>query len=209
MDVGELLINKPQGKDRATVVLAHGAGAPMDHPSLTAVAEALAANGLRVVRFEFPYMQRRRTHGARRGPDPPAVLLDTWRAVIEKLGGGAGLVIGGKSMGGRIASMVADQARARGLVCLGYPFHPPGKPKQLRTAHLAGLRTPALIVQGERDSFGSREEVEGYTLSKSIRIEWIPGADHSLKSPKKSGRTEKQNLAQAVSALTAFILGLP
>jgi hypothetical protein len=105
--------------------------------------------------------------------------------------------------------MVADQARARGLVCLGYPFHPPGKPAQLRTAHLAGLRTPALIVQGERDPFGTREEVATYKLSKSIRIEWIPDADHSLKSPKKSGRTEKQNLAQAVSALTTFILELP
>ncbi|MGH9778670.1 MAG: alpha/beta family hydrolase [Candidatus Acidiferrales bacterium] len=209
MDVGELLINKPQGKERATVVLAHGAGAPMDHPSLTAVAEALAENGLRLVRFEFPYMQRRRTEGVRRGPDPPAVLLETWRAVVEKLDGGAGLVIGGKSLGGRIASMIADEAGARGLVCLGYPFHPPGKPRQLRTAHLAGLRTPALIVQGERDPFGSREEVEGYKLSAAIRIEWIPGADHSLKSPKKSGRTENENLAQAVSALTAFVLALP
>jgi hypothetical protein len=208
MDVGELLINQPKGQERATVVLAHGAGALMDHPSLTAVAEALAENGLRVVRFEFPYMQRRRTHGARAGPDPPAVLLATWRTVIEEFGGGAGLVIGGKSMGGRIASMVADEAGARGLVCLGYPFHPPGKPKQLRTAHLAALRTPALIVQGERDPFGSRAEVEGYQLSNSIRIEWIPDADHSLKSPKKSGRSDKQNLAQAVSALTTFILSL-
>lgn len=191
------------------MVLAHGAGAPMDHPSLNVIAEALAASGLRVVRFEFPYMRRRRTHGTRGGPDAPAVLLDTWRAVIEKLGGGPALVIGGKSMGGRIASMVADEAGARGLVCLGYPFHPPGKPKQLRTAHLADLRTPALIVQGERDPFGTREEVQGYQLSSAIRIEWIPDADHSLKSPKKSGRTEKQNLAQAVSALTDFILGLP
>lgn len=208
MDVGELLINKARDKERATVVLAHGAGAPMDHPSFNVVAEALADNGFRVVRFEFPYMRRRRTHGVRRGPDPPAVLLETWQAVIEKLGGGAGLVIGGKSMGGRIASMIADEAGVRGLVCLGYPFHPPGKPVQLRTAYLGELRTPALIVQGERDPFGTREEVEGYTLSKSIRIEWILGADHSLKSPKKSGRTEKQNLAQAVSALTDFILKL-
>jgi hypothetical protein len=209
MAIGELLINQPKGKERATMVLAHGAGAPMDHPSLNVVAEALAASGLRVVRFEFPYMRRRRTEGLRRGPDPPAVLLETWRAVIEKLGGGAGLVIGGKSLGGRIASMVADEAGARGLVCLGYPFHPPGKPKQLRTAHLAALRTPALIVQGERDPFGTREEVESYELSKAIRIEWIPDADHSLKSPKKSGRTQKQNLAHAVAAAASFILALP
>ncbi len=209
MDIGELLINTPKGKERATLVLAHGAGAPMNHPSLTAVAEALAANGLRVVRFEFPYMRRRRTHGIRKGPDAPAVLQETWLAVIQELGGAEGLFIGGKSMGGRIASMIADQAGVRGLVCLGYPFHPPGKPAQLRTAHLAGLRTPALIVQGERDPFGSRQEVEGYKLSKSIRIEWIPDGDHSLKSRKKSGRTDKQNLAQAVAAVTDFVLALP
>lgn len=208
MDVGGLLINKPRDKERATVVLAHGAGAPMDHPSLNVIAEALAENGVRVVRFEFPYMHRRRTHGTRGGPDTPAVLLDTWRAVIEKLGGGPALVIGGKSMGGRIASMVADEAGARGLVCLGYPFHPPGKPKQLRTAHLADLRTPALIVQGERDTFGSHEEVETYQLSKVIRVEWIPDGDHSLKARKSSGRTDKQNLAQAVSAVTDFVLKL-
>lgn len=208
MDVGELLINKAKGKERATLVLAHGAGAPMDHPSLTAVAEALAANGLRVVRFEFPYMQRRRTLGVRKGPDAPAVLQETWLAVIQELGGAAKLFIGGKSMGGRIASLIADQAGVRGLVCLGYPFHPPGKPTQLRTAHLAGLRTPALIVQGERDPFGSREEVETYKLSKSIRIEWILDGDHSLKSRKSSGRTDQQNLAQAVVAVTDFVLSL-
>ena len=209
MDVGELLINKAKGKERATLVLAHGAGAPMDHPSLTAVAEALAANGLRVVRFEFPYMRRRRTHGIRKGPDAPAVLQETWLAVIQELGGAEGLFIGGKSMGGRIASMIADQSGVRGLVCLGYPFHPPGKPVQLRTAHLAGLRTPALIVQGERDAFGSRQEVESYKLSNSIRIEWIPDGDHSLKSRKSSGRTDQQNLAQVAAAVTDFVLRLP
>ncbi len=208
MDVGELLINKPRGAERATLVLAHGAGAPMDHPSLNVVAEALAGNGLRVVRFEFPYMRQRRARGIRKGPDAPAALLETWQAVIHQLGGGAGLFIGGKSMGGRIASMIADEAGVRGLVCLGYPFHPPGKPAQLRTAHLAGLRTPTLIVQGERDPFGSREEVESYQLSGAIRIEWIEDGDHSLKSRQKSGRTEKQNLAQAVSAVTEFVLAL-
>ncbi|HXE74897.1 MAG TPA: alpha/beta family hydrolase [Candidatus Xenobia bacterium] len=208
MDVGELLVSQPKGKERATLVLAHGAGAPMDHPWLTDVAEALAANGLRVVRFEFPYMRLRRERGIRPGPDAPAVLQDTWLAVIHELGGGAGLVIGGKSLGGRIASMIADEAGARGLVCLGYPFHPPGKPGQLRTAHLAELRTPALIVQGERDPFGTREEVETYRLSESVRIEWIPDGDHSLKPRKSSGRSEKQNLAQGVAAVTEFVLSL-
>jgi predicted alpha/beta-hydrolase family hydrolase len=203
MDAGELLTNDPRGAPRATLVLATGAGGPMRSAFLKFFAEQLAASGIRVVRFEFPYMRARR-----RTPDPPDVLKAAWRAVIDSLGGGPQLVIGGKSMGGRIASMIADECGARGLVCLGYPFHPPGKPQQLRTAHLADLRTPALIVQGERDTFGTREDVAGYTLSKSIRVEWIPAGDHSFKPPKSSGRTEQENLALAVSLVSNFILHL-
>ena len=108
-------------------------------------------------------------------------------------------------MGGRIASMVADEAGARGLLCLGYPFHPPGKPEQLRTAHLADLRTPALIVQGERDPFGTRKDVAGYTLSPSIRIVWIEAGDHSFKPPARSGSTEAGNLEKAIAASADFL----
>jgi predicted alpha/beta-hydrolase family hydrolase len=201
MDTGELLTNQPRGAARATLVLATGAGGPMRSAFLKFFAEQLAESGIRVVRFEFPYMRARR-----RTPDPPEVLKGAWREVIEKLGSGPQLVIGGKSMGGRIASMVADECGVRGLVCLGYPFHPPNRPAQLRTAHLAGLRTPTLIMQGERDSFGTPADVAGYTLSKSIRIEWIPDGDHSFKPQKKSGRTEQQNLALAVSLVSEFIL---
>lgn len=203
MDTGELLTNEPRGTPRAALVLATGAGGPMRSAFLKFFAEQLAESRIRVVRFEFPYMRARR-----RTPDPPEVLKAAWRAVIEALGGGPQLVIGGKSMGGRIASMIADDCAVRGLVCLGYPFHPPNRPQQLRTAHLAGLRTPALIVQGERDTFGTPADVAGYTLSKSIRIEWIPGGDHSFKPPKKSGRTEQENLALAVSLVSDFILHL-
>src|SRR6202035_3499837 len=154
----------------ATIVLAHGAGAPMDSASLTAIATGLAARGLRVARFEFPYMRERRLSGARRGPDRQPVLVQSWRDAIDALGGGPRLVIGGRSLGGRIASYVADDFQARGLVCLGYPFHPPGDPGRLRTAHLAGLKTPTLIVQGTRDPFGGTDEVAGYQLSPSIRV---------------------------------------
>ena len=121
-------------------------------------AEGLAAHGYRVARFEFPYMAARGRDGGRRPPDRPNVLLDAWQSVIDRLGPER-LVIGGKSLGGRMASMIADAAGVRGLVCLGYPFHPPGQPEKLRIAHLHALRTPALILQGTRDSFGARDEV--------------------------------------------------
>src|SRR5215469_5125358 len=157
----------------STLVLAHGAGAPMDSPFMATIAQALAGGDLRVVRFEFPYMRARREHRGRGAPDREPVLLDAWREVIKALGGGRQLIIGGKSLGGRIASMVADEAQARGLVCLGYPFHPPGKAPGARLQHLKGLRTPTLIVQGTRDRFGARYEVEQHTLSPQIRMTWI------------------------------------
>ena len=186
------------------IALTHGAGAPVDDPFLEAITRELVARGLRVARFEFPYMAARRRDGRRRPPDRQPVLLDTWRAAVAALGGGAGLVIGGKSMGGRMASLVADEVGARGLVCLGYPFHPPGKPEQLRTAHLERLRTPALIVQGTRDPFGGRDEVAGYRLAPAIRLHWIEDGEHSLVPRKGSGRTRAENLAAAAEAVASF-----
>ena len=189
---------------QTTIVLAHGAGAGMDSASLEAFATGLAAEGFRVVRFEFPYMQRRRDTGKRGGPDRPAVLMETWRRVIATVGDGR-LVIGGKSMGGRIASMLADDVDAHGLVCLGYPFHPPGKPEKLRTKHLRDLNTPTLIVQGERDPFGNRAEVATYDLSSNINLHWLDDGDHSFKPRKASGRTEQQNWDEAIEAIVRFV----
>ncbi len=203
----DLLDDGPPGAP-VSVVLAHGAGAPMDSPFMAAVASGLAQQGLRVLRFEFPYMRARRDGGHRTRPDPEPVLRQTWQAVIARLGGGGGLVIGGKSLGGRIASLVADEAGARGLVCLGYPFHPPGQPARLRTAHLETLRTPTLVVQGTRDPFGPREQVLDYRLSPPIRIAWIEEGDHSFRPPARSGRTEAQNLAQAITRVAEFIATL-
>ena len=107
-----------------------------------------------------------------------------------------------------MASMVADELRVRGLVCLGYPFHPPGQPQKLRTAHLANLETPALMVQGERDPFGSRQEVETYPLSKTIRMAWIRDGDHSFKPRAASGVTESQNINAAVQLIAEFLHNL-
>jgi predicted alpha/beta-hydrolase family hydrolase len=176
----------------------------MDTPFLEAMARELAARGHRVVRFEFPYMARRRETGQKSAPDRPAVLEETWRAVIEHLGAD-NLVIGGKSMGGRIASMVADASEVAALVCLGYPFHPVGKPDQLRVDHLRALRTAALFCQGTRDPFGTQAEVSQYELSPSIEFCWLDDGDHSFKPRKKSGRSAEQNLQQAVAAISDFL----
>jgi hypothetical protein len=202
----DLLYNGPE--DGPVLALAHGAGAPMDSASMEAVARGLGERGVRVARFEFPYMRSRREGGRRRPPDREPVLRQTWLDVIAELGGGKDLVIGGKSMGGRFASMVADEAGARGLVCLGYPFHPPGKPRQLRVAHLENLRTPALIVQGTRDPFGTRDEVPGYRLSPGIRLFWSEDGDHSFKPRASTGRTEAGNVAEAVEEVARFVHGL-
>lgn len=173
-----------------TVLLAHGAGAPMDSASMDAVAAALAAEGMRVARFEFAYMAARRTGDGRRPPPKAEKVMPEYIEAVDALGPTNGpLVIGGRSMGGRVASMVADALfdakRIAGLLCLGYPFHPPAKPEQLRTAHLVGLRTPALIVQGTRDAFGTRDEVTGFELSPQIELLWLEDGDHDLK-PRKS-----------------------
>ena len=196
------------GPDDATltVALAHGAGAAMDSPFMNAFAEGLGSTGFRVARFEFPYMQRRRAEGTRRPPDRPPVLIEAWRAVIAELTGSGKLVIGGKSMGGRMASMIADDVDARGLVCLCYPFHAPGKtalPERL--GHMATIKTPTFIVQGTRDALGNQSEVGDYPLSDSINIHWSEDGDHSLKPRIASGRTEAQNIHESIAAVGAFL----
>ncbi len=197
-----LLTNGPADSP-VTFILAHGAGAGMDHEFMTAFAEGLADAGLRVVRFEFPYMALRRRTGKRRPPNREPVLRETWHTVINALDAET-LIIGGKSMGGRIASLIADEVQPAALVCLGYPFHPTGKPDRLRTEHLAEIKTPTLILQGERDALGNREEVAGYQLSESIKIHWLPDGDHSLRPRKKSGRTQQENREEAIAAIVDF-----
>jgi predicted alpha/beta-hydrolase family hydrolase len=193
---------------RDTFLFAHGAGAPMDSTFMARVARALAERGIRVVRFEFPYMARRREGGSRGAPDREPVLRARWLEMVERFGGGARVSVGGKSLGGRIASMIADEAHVRGLVCFGYPFHPPGDRERLRTKHLETLATPALILQGTRDPFGTPEDVAGYRLSPSIRVEWLEGGDHSFKPPAKSGTTEAQNVDRAIEAAASFLRNL-
>ena len=201
-----LLIDGPTTAG-TTIALAHGAGAPMDSGFMVAMASGLAAKGLRVARFEFPYMQERH-FGRQRPPDRMPVLQACYRAVVAELGGAQNLVLSGKSLGGRVASMIADEVGALGLLCLGYPFHPPGKPAQVRTAHLGALRTRTLIVQGSRDPFGTREEIGTYPLSPAIRVHYIEDGDHSFAPRKKSGKSEEEAIEEAIDAAVEFVEGL-
>jgi predicted alpha/beta-hydrolase family hydrolase len=201
-----ILVDGPKAAAK-TFLFAHSAGGPMDSPFMQRVAEGVATSGVRVIRFEFPYMQRRQETGKGGAPDPPRVLMQSFHDAIEQAAGGSRLVIGGKSMGGRIASMVADDAKVLGVVCLGYPFHPPSKPEKTRTKHMENLRTPTLILQGTRDSFGLPEEISAYKLSRAIRIEWIEDGDHSFKPRARSGRTEADNVGAAVALVAEFIAG--
>ena len=159
----KILFDGPEDSE-LTVVLAHGAGVGMNAPFMSVFAEGIASAGHRVARFEFPYMQRQRAEGKRFPPNPAAVLIERYLAVVGALGGGSGLVIGGKSLGCRIATLIANQVGARGVVCLGYPFHPPGKPDNVRIEYLQNITAPTLILQGAEDPFGSPDEVAGYGL---------------------------------------------
>ena len=207
-DAAPLLRDGPASSDaKLSLVLAHSAGAPMDTPFMNEAAARIGATGVHVVRFEFPYMHARRS-GQRRPPDRMPMLQSCYRSVVAQLGDPARVAIGGRSLGGRVASMLADELHVAGLLCFGYPFHPPDKPAQLRTAHLAELRTKTLIVQGTRDEFGSPEEIASYTLSPAIAIHYIEDGDHSLVVRKKSGRTAAQAVDEALGAAIEFLSAL-
>lgn len=195
------------GEASATLILAHGAGAPMDSDWMNDMAGRLAGLGVNVLRFEFPYMAQRRVDGVKRPPNPAGKLQECWRevfAVVRRHVAGP-LAIGGKSMGGRMASLVADESGVDALVCLGYPFYAVGKPEKPRVEHLASLRTRALIVQGERDALGNREAVEGYSLAPGIEVFWLVAGDHDLKPLKASGFAHSDHLAGAAQKVAEFL----
>lgn len=206
----QIVADRPSGEIFASLILAHGAGAPMDSPFMQDITERLVARGIEVFRFEFAYMAERRLTGLKRPPSSPDKLLLEWREVYRLVRQQAAgpLAIGGKSMGGRMASLLVDALQADALVCLGYPFYPAGKPEKPRVAHLAELNTPTLIIQGERDALGDQAAVAGYVLSPAIRLHWLAAADHDLKPLKRSGLTQEQHLDDAASAIAAFIRGM-
>lgn len=198
------LIDGEQGKP--LFIFAHGAGAGMDHAFMQAVAKGLAQKGVQVVRFNFPYMVKRTEDGKKRPPDRAPKLLEAYQAVINEHCPSGRVVIGGKSMGGRMASLLSAEDKVAAIACLGFPFHPPGKPENYKGAHLADLDKPCLILQGERDTFGKKEEFADFALSPKVSVEFIPDGDHSFKPRKSSGHTEEGNIALAVEHLAKFFL---
>jgi predicted alpha/beta-hydrolase family hydrolase len=213
----ELLQNGPEGD--LVYIFAHGAGADMDSEFMTQVAEKLGHKGIRVVRFNFPYMIKRAEDGKRRPPDRAPKLLAAYEEVIKKLN--CPVVIGGKSMGGRMASMLLAENSLReeferlpilGSACMGFPFHAPTKDPKDRLNHLRGLTQPLLIVQGTRDTMGTLEEVNGYLeeekINPSIQVHWLEDGDHDLKPRKVSGFSHQQHINSAIEQVAEFVLNI-
>ncbi|ANG63312.1 alpha/beta hydrolase [Marinobacterium aestuarii] len=182
---------------KGRILFAHGAGAPMDSDFMQAAAQGLADAGYQVLRFEFPYMQARREDGRRRPPNRMPQLLEYFRARIDELNDGVPLWLAGKSMGGRVATMLLDNAPdyVRGALVFGYPFYAVKKPQQPRIEHLTELPLPVHVFQGTRDALGNREAVESYGLSAQLQLHWLEDGDHDLKPRRASGFTQEQHLA--------------
>ena len=191
-------------KGQPIFIFAHGAGAGMEHEFMSAVAKGLAEKGIQVVRFNFPYMVKRAEDGKKRPPDRAPKLLEAYQSVIKEFADKP-VVIGGKSMGGRMASLLAEESDVAAVACLGFPFHPPGKPEKYKGEHLASVTKPLLILQGERDTFGKKEEFAEFQLTDSINVTFLPDGDHSFKPRKRSGYTEEGNIQLAVERLATFI----
>jgi predicted alpha/beta-hydrolase family hydrolase len=203
----------PSAAPVAAIVLAHGAGAGQRSPFMVAAAKALADRGILAATFDFPYITQKR-----KVPDKGPVLEEAWRgAVAAALArsefAGLPLVIGGKSMGGRIASQVAATGTLpiAGLVYLGYPLHPPGKPAQRRDAHLPAITAPMLFVQGGRDAFGTADEIRELLprLNRQTVLHEVPGGDHSFKVPAGAGRTQADILNEIFDVVARFCLKNP
>jgi predicted alpha/beta-hydrolase family hydrolase len=202
----------PAAAPGLTLVLGHGAGAPQTSDFMVTFARAFARRGLTTVTFNFPYMEARR-----RMPDRAPVLEAAFRAVIDAVRarpdwGRDRLVIGGKSMGGRMASHVAAAGLdgLSGCVFLGYPLHPPGRPEQLRAAHLARVREPMLFVQGARDSFGTPEELAPILapLGPAVRLHVVEDGDHSFKLPRRGPVPQEEVFARVQEAVAGWSRGL-
>ena len=193
----------------AQFIFAHGAGAGMDSDFMQQVAKLMASQGVSVGLFDFPYMRKAKAQNKRRPPDRADKLLASFNDVLASAQQDLPLFIGGKSMGGRMASMLvaerASQTHIEGVIAFGYPFHPPGKKDTLRVAHFCDIKVPFCVVQGERDTFGKRDELSTLADTSPATIHWIQDGDHSLVPRKKSGLTQQQNWQQAADIAVRFI----
>lgn len=190
------------------ILLAHGAGAGMEHAFLAELSRLLAGPDIEVVRFNFPYMIKRAQDGKRRPPDRQPALLEHWRQMVREFAHPK-LFLAGKSMGGRMAAEIVGEMNAAGLLILGYPFHPPAKPECWRGEVLKQITTPTLLLQGERDTFGSRAELVDFPFSSAVSVHWLTDGDHGFKPRKASGVSEQENLQQAANEIRRFVTNTP
>lgn len=183
------------------VIFAHGAGAGMDSDFMALVSHYLAEHGLQVIRFEFPYMAQRRMSGNKRPPDRADKLLVTFKQVVGQYADDVPIYLAGKSMGGRIATMVLESTDAKSCFVFGYPFHPIGKALTTRTEHFQILTKPVHIFQGDRDLMGNKEEVLSYSLPSAVQLHWLPDGNHDLKPRKVSGFTQQEHIYSALDKM--------
>lgn len=207
----DFLWTRPDTDPTATLLLAHGAGAPMDSAFMEKLAAALAAEGIAVARFEFAYMAGRRTGGPKKPPPKADKLIGEFQTALQSLMGGTEgpLLLGGKSMGGRVAAMLAGggslPGRVKGVACFGYPFHPTGKADaDWRLAPLEEARRPVKILQGDRDPFGTMAELEEITLPAHVSLTYLEDGNHDFGPRGKSPATLDGNIRQAAAATAAF-----
>lgn len=199
--------------DGPLFLFTHGAGAACNSDFMQTIALGLAEQGICVVRFNFDYMQLRLETGSRRPPERAPKLIAQFEQKIKILSQQKNrpMIIGGKSMGGRMASLVASMStdselsEIKGVACLGFPFHPSGKADKLRIDHFPQVKQKQLIIQGTRDKLGSLEEVESYQLPNEIQWLWLEDGDHDLKPRVKSGFTYQSHLQKAIQSLAIFI----
>nr|WP_255200400.1 alpha/beta fold hydrolase [Halomonas titanicae] len=196
---------------RGRLLFAHGAGAGQQSPFMRQFVTSLAAQGVQVLCIDFPYMQQMQETGKRRPPPPIAQSLDQfaqWYALLADLFDEP-LWIGGKSMGGRVATLFASEQPCKGavpgVVVAGYPFHPTKAPDKLRLDHWPKIACPMLILQGERDPFGTRDEVAGYTLPPNAQLAWLKDGDHDFKPRRFSGLTQTVLIDEATQVAASFV----
>ena len=204
----KLMIERPtnfSSKPIAEFIFAHGAGANKNSDFMQAMSAALVELNIQVVRFDFPYMLKASETGKRHPPNKMSILQDDFAAMIDQRDTSLPLFIGGKSMGGRVATMLDDYSQVKGVVCFGYPFHPVGKPEKQRISHLFDLDVPLLILQGERDTFGNKSEIDTYQLPHSIQLDYLEAADHSFKPLKSSSFSTQQHIHTAAKSTLTFI----
>ena len=212
MDITDILINEAVDA-KAVLVLAHGAGADMEHSYLTHFTQLLNQQHITVLRFNFPYMVKRQLDGKRRPPDRMPTLIERYQTLLATMPMPANLplFIAGKSMGGRVAAMLANDQHCiteyaiKGVVCIGYPFHPIKKTEKLRLTPLQQTQLPTLILQGERDALGNKEEIAEYELASLCQLHFFADGDHDLKPRVKSGFTLENHLQQATTIISEFI----